>query len=134
MRSVRSACGDETIYLFMDGAKYHYEKLLVQPEFERLDIVPVWNVPYRFEFNAGIERYWAQLKAAFRPLLLKKMLLDKPRRKDTPLKDALYRVLIDVPTTSIRSFIRRGLTDLRTEANEIRIGRGEKPLPEDIEK
>ena len=117
----------------MDGAKYHYEKDFVRPHFVHLDIVPVWNVPYRFEFNAGIERWWGQLKAAFRPLLLKKMLAELPRRKETVLKDAVMQVLLEVPQTSIRSFIRRGLVTLRTEANEVRRGRGLEPLPDNTD-
>ena len=120
MRQLRGDSGDETIYLFLDQASYHKEQSEVAPELEKLKIVPVWNVPYRFEFNAGIEQWWGQLKARFRPLLLKKMLTEFPRRNATPLKDALLEVLRDTPSTSIRSFIRRGLTNLRTEANEIR--------------
>ena len=97
LRQLRGDAGDETIYLFLDQASYHKEQSEVAPEFEKLDIVPVWNVPYRFEFNAGIERWWAVLKVRFRPLLLKKMLVDLPRRGATPLKDALLEVLRDAP-------------------------------------
>ena len=117
----------------MDGAKYHYEKDFVKPHFIHLDIVPVWNVAYSFEYNAGIERWWSQLKSAFRQLLLKKMLNDMPRRGDTPLKDTVLQVLREVPQTSIRSFIRAGLVTLRTEANSIRRIRGQELLPDDTE-
>ena len=41
---------------------------------ETLRIIPVWNVPYHFEFNKGTEKYWRALKAKYRPRLLKKML------------------------------------------------------------
>lgn len=29
---------------------------------ERLNIEPVWNIPYKYEFNEACEKYWAQLK------------------------------------------------------------------------
>ena len=64
LRQLRGDAGDETIYLFLDQASYHKEQSEVATEFEKLDIVPVWNVPYRFEFNAGIERWWAVQKSA----------------------------------------------------------------------
>ena len=66
----------------------------------QLDIVPVWNVAYMPEYNLGIERYWAELKAYFRPLLLQKMLKD-PRSKDKPLKDSVKQSIREVPTDSI---------------------------------
>ena len=47
--------GNDTIYLFMDNAKVHP----VYNQMEKLDIIPVWNVPYKFEFNAAVELYWA---------------------------------------------------------------------------
>ena len=87
---------------------------------EMLSIVPVWNVPYRFEFNVAIERYWGQLKAWFRPLLLKKMLVDFPRKGATPLKDALFEAVRTMPTNAIPSYVERSLRNLRDEANEIR--------------
>ena len=73
-----------------------------------LNIVPVWNVAYMPEYNCGVERYWAELKAYFRPLLLSKMLKD-PRAKDTPLKDAVRQTIRDVSTNSIPSYIESGL-------------------------
>ena len=42
----------------MDNSKVHP----VYDQMDKLDIVPVWNVPYRFEFNAAVELYWAQIK------------------------------------------------------------------------
>jgi len=84
---VRGACGDEKIYLFLDNASVHKS---CTRDMKELNIVPVWNVPYSPEYNAAVERYWAQLKSYFRPLLLKKMLkYPGPRAKDTPLLDAL---------------------------------------------
>ena len=84
----------------------------------------MWNVPYSPEYNAGVERYWAQLKAHFRPLLLSKMLKEPgPRAKDTPLRDAVRQTIRDVPTTSIPAFIVRALESLSTDAAAIRLER-----------
>ena len=52
---------------------------------EKLNIVPVWNVPYRFEFNAAVERYWAQVKQQFRKILLQRM-VEHTSSMDTPLR------------------------------------------------
>ena len=86
-RQVRDACGDEKVYMFLDNSSVHRS---VTQQIKSLDIVPVWNLPYAPEYNSGVERYWAQLKAYFRPLLLSKMTkFPGPRAKDTPLLDAL---------------------------------------------
>ena len=73
--------GNEKIYLFLDNSKVHP----VYDEMEKLNIVPVWNVPYRFEFNAAVERYWAQVKQQFRKILLQKM-IEHTSSVDTPLR------------------------------------------------
>ncbi len=54
---VRAACGEETVYLFLDNASYHKSPEL-KPVFEKLRIKPVWNVAYSPEFNSAIELYW----------------------------------------------------------------------------
>ena len=82
-------------------SRVHHANLL-KDEWAALDIVPVWNVAYRYEYMAGIEMYWGQLKARFRPILLQKMLAwPGPRSKDTPLKDAVWEAICEVPHTSI---------------------------------
>ena len=73
--------GNEKIYLFLDNSKVHP----VYDEMEKLNIVPVWNVPYRFEFNAAVERYWAQVKQQFRKILLQKM-IEHTSSMEIPLK------------------------------------------------
>ena len=74
------------------------------------------------EYNAAIERYWGQLKATFRPLLLKKMIAG-PRAKDQPLREALNETIKTVPHTSIPAFVARGLANLREDAQAIREAR-----------
>ena len=62
---------DDKIYLFLDNSGVHRCCIDVM---DTLNIEPVWNVPYRYEFNEACEKYWAQLKQKWRPLLLKRML------------------------------------------------------------
>ena len=92
-----------------------------------LEIVPILNVAYHFEFNEGIEKFWALLKQKFRPLLLKKM-LKTPKNKETPLADAVKEVFLSTDMSPIPKFIRRGLSFLRSRADEIRVARGEPPV------
>ena len=57
------------------------------PEMKKLNIKPLLNTQYRYEFNP-VERLWSMYKANFRAILLDKM-LKNPDPKDTPLKDAM---------------------------------------------
>ena len=59
---------------------------------KKLNIVPVWNVPYRFEFNAACEMYWAQVKQQFRKILLQKM-LEHTSSMDTPLRQSVMEAI-----------------------------------------
>ena len=65
LKDVRGACGNERVYLFLDNAKVHHAKDIVQPVWKQLDIEPVWNVENSPWFNSAIERCWGQLKAHF---------------------------------------------------------------------
>ena len=112
-----SAVGDERIYLFLDNCSVHHA-LLVAPEFEALNIEPVWNVAYHYMYNAAVEMYWAQLKARFRPLLLQKM-LKFPKPKEMPLRDSVHEAIRSVSTKSIPSFVEHGLRELRKDAAHI---------------
>jgi hypothetical protein len=115
-KQIRDVCGDEKVYLFLDNSSVHRS---VSKQLTELNIVPVWNLPYAPEYNCGIERYWAQLKAYFRPLLLSKM-VKGPKAKDTPLLDALKQTIRDVRTTSIPAFCASGLEKLSNDAARIR--------------
>ena len=85
--NIAGAMNNEKVYLFMDNALYHkHEKVVAH--MKKLNIQPVFNVSYRFEFNP-IERAWAQIKNHYRKVLLQKM-LQFPEAKSTPLKDALF--------------------------------------------
>ena len=54
--NISGAVKKERIYLFMDNAGYH-KSAEVRKHMEKLNIEPVLNVAYRFEFNP-IERLW----------------------------------------------------------------------------
>jgi hypothetical protein len=58
--NISGAVDDEKVYLFMDNAKFHKNED-VRKHMTKLNIEPVFNVSYRFEFNA-IERLWAMYK------------------------------------------------------------------------
>jgi hypothetical protein len=124
LKDIRGAVGNEKIYLFLDNCKVHHAKV-VTPLWEELDIEPVWNVAYSPQYNAAVERYWALLKASFRPLLLKRMLaFPGPRAKDTPLKDALreaMNVTYQAALLSIPKFVAGGLEELAVDAQEMRL-------------
>ena len=115
LKELRACTGDETIYLFMDGARYHTGGE-VRTAMNELGIVPVLNVAYHFEYNEAVEKYWALLKSKFRPLLLQKM-LKTPRNQETPLADAVREVILTTDTSPIPKYIRRGLNNLRYAAD-----------------
>jgi transposase len=81
--SVSGAVDDEKVFLFMDNARFHKSEEVAK-HMKKLNIEPVFNVAYRFEFNP-IERLFAMYKQHFRKVLLRKM-LDYPEAKATPLK------------------------------------------------
>ena len=60
MKEIRASVGnDDKVYLFLDNSGVHRCCTEVM---DSLNIEPVWNVPYRYEFNEACEKYWAQLK------------------------------------------------------------------------
>ena len=102
----------------MDNANWHRNPEVKQ-EMRKLNIEPISNVVYRFEYNP-CERLWGQYKQHFRAVLLDKM-LKGPGSRDTPLKDAMLETfnMTDV-SESIPRFIKKALGMIRRDANEIR--------------
>ena len=90
---------------------------------KELKITSVWNVPYHYKYNDACEKYWAQLKAKFRPMLLEKM-LQKPHYKEKVLNDCLMKTMREAPLDSIPKFVAHGLRALRHDANLVRQRRG----------
>ena len=120
LESIRGAANDnKTIYLMRDNAKIHYGEDDVDIKMEELNIVPIKNVAYRFEFNP-CERLFAQWKSKYRLVLLDKMLKD-PAPKDEPMKKAMDEVFYMLETSKlIPKIIKKAQRLLRREANEIR--------------
>ena len=75
---------------------------------ERLNIEPVWNVPYKYEFNEACEKFWAQLKQSWRPLLLKRM-LEEHSNKDMLLKETVEETILHASRESIPNYIDSGI-------------------------
>ena len=115
LQEVRSAAGNDKIYMFLDNCKVHKAREL-KDEWQQLDIKPIWNVPYAPQYNAAIELYWAQLKVKYKPLLLKKM-LDVPRARDKPMVVTVHQVIKENDGFSIPAFIDHGLRNIFTDAN-----------------
>ena len=62
LESIRGSTNyDRTIYLFRDNCWIHYGPDDVDIKMKELDIVPIRNVSYRFEFNP-CERLFAMWK------------------------------------------------------------------------
>jgi hypothetical protein len=89
----------------------------VKPKWEELNIVPIWNVPYRYQFNEACEKYWAQLKQKFRSLLLMKMIRE-PKKKDMPLRESVLESIAGPSRESIPKFVKKGLASLKQEAEQ----------------
>ena len=73
--NISGAVKDEKVYLFMDNARFHKSEEVAK-HMKKLNIEPVYNVAYRFEFNP-CERNFAMIKNHYRKVLLQ-MMLDFP--------------------------------------------------------
>jgi len=58
--------------MLLDNCSIHHARL-TQEEMRRLNISPLWNVPYRADLN-GIEKVWSIAKLHFRQLQLQRMM------------------------------------------------------------
>ena len=57
LKEIRASVGnDEKVYLFLDNSGVHR---CCTDRMEELNIEPVWNVPYKYQYNEGCEKYWA---------------------------------------------------------------------------
>ena len=91
LETIRERAKDnKVIYLFVDNAGYH-SKGEVDEAYERLNIVPVFNVGYQYMLNP-VERYWSLVKHYYRKVLLEKM-LKCPTAREQPMKDAMKEPL-----------------------------------------
>lgn len=114
LHSIRERSGDtKVIYLFVDNAGYHSnkenkdnEKNIVREAYQELNIVPVFNVGYKYVYNP-VERYWSLVKQYYRKVLLEKM-LKCPTAKEFPMRDAMFEVFTKIDVTkSIPKYIKK---------------------------
>jgi transposase len=61
--------GGRPFAIFMDNMRAHHSKL-VKRAYERLNILPIFSLPYSPQFN-GIESVFSMVKATYKRLLLK---------------------------------------------------------------
>ena len=94
----------EPMIVFQDCSKVHTSKI-AKAGYQELGVKAIWNVAYKPEYNCGIERMWAQMKAKFRPVLLGFML--NVKAKDMPLERAVEHVMSNFDQSSLPSFIAR---------------------------
>ena len=60
LKQVRASVGnDDKVYLFLDNSGVHR---CCTNAMKKLNIEPVWNVPYKYIYNKACESFWAQLK------------------------------------------------------------------------
>ena len=64
--------------ILLDNCSVHRSRL-VKEEMGKRGLKIVWNLPYRPEFN-GIEGAWALMKAHYRKLLLRNMIVGRSLR------------------------------------------------------
>ena len=84
----------------------------IKAEMRALNIIPIYNCPYAFVFNA-CERLFSRYKFVFRRLLLYRM-LQTPTNRETPLLDALRQTLAETPVDElIPKIIKKALGKLR---------------------
>ena len=115
MGEIRAASGnEEKLYLFLDNSGVHR---CCTAEMARLNIEPVWNVAYKYEFNEACEKYWAQLKSSWRPLLLKRM-LEEHSNKDMLLVETVRETIQTTSYESIPKFVDSGIRQLNEHADE----------------
>ena len=69
LTDLSASVNEEPVHLFLDNCKVHHA-IACKEKMKQLNITPVWNVAYRFEYNEACEKWWAQLKTHFRPKLL----------------------------------------------------------------
>jgi hypothetical protein len=86
--------------LFVDNLSVHKTKE-TKKAYDKLNITPVYNVPYSPEFN-GIEFYWGLVKNHYKKLLLYHLMHDLPIDTVDFIVSAMKRVNKEKTTNSAR--------------------------------
>lgn len=80
----------EKIAVFLDNLSVH-KTVRSREAFKRLNLVPIFNVPYSPQFN-GIESYFSLLKSEYKKLILQRVIKGIPVDAFALIKEALKRV------------------------------------------
>ena len=67
--------GGKDFSIFMDNLMVHKSRS-VKETYERLNITPIYNIPYSPDFN-GIESYFSMVKREYKSLLLQVLMKDE---------------------------------------------------------
>jgi len=94
--------GGRPAAMLLDNCAIHHAKATIA-KMQRLDIKPLWNVPYRADLN-GIEAVWAIAKQHFRSMQLQRMM----GNLDLSFDECVDRAMDLVQPDSVRSCCRRG--------------------------
>ena len=100
---------DERILLFIDNLSVH-KTVDARAAYERLNITPVFNVPYSPQFN-GIESYWSILKQHYKKLLLYHLMHEQPVDSVDLIKSSVKRV----PAQLVKNCARDGREQIEDE-------------------
>ncbi len=68
-----------------------HKSRLVKEAYERLNITPIYNVPYSPDFN-GIESYFSMVKREYKNLLLQQLMKDEKIVAEKLIVAALARI------------------------------------------
>ena len=100
---------DERILLFIDNLSVH-KTVDARAAYERLNITPVFNVPYSPQFN-GIESYWSILKQHYKKLLLYHLMHEQPVDSVDLIESSVKRV----PAQLVKNCARDGREQIEDE-------------------
>ena len=75
LKHLRGINGNRKLHCFIDNMKAHKGPEVIQ-EFERLNIIPIWNVPYRYDLQP-IELVFSQVKRIYRKAKLSAFINEK---------------------------------------------------------
>jgi transposase len=89
--------------IFLDNLSVHKTQD-VRATYQRLDILPIFNVPYSPDYN-GIEKYFAQVKAQYKKQLLQRLMKGERLDPMTMIKQSVE----NVKDESVRKCVGHGM-------------------------
>jgi len=103
LRRLSAQMGGRPLAMLLDNCRIHHARA-AQAELQRLNISPLWNVPYRADLN-GIEKVWAIAKQHFRKMQLQRML----GTLDASFDECVDRAMDLVPQDYVKGCCRHGV-------------------------